>query len=55
MGITNLLKTYNPDILVITGHDGMIKRGTGYGDILNYRNSKYFIETVKRAKEYENT
>lgn len=51
--ITNLLKIYNPDVLVITGHDGMIKRGTGYSDLYNYRNSKYFIETVKKAKEYE--
>lgn len=24
--IKNLLKKYNPDILVITGHDGMIKK-----------------------------
>jgi spore coat assembly protein len=51
--IYNLLKIYNPDILVITGHDGMIKKGKGYNDIYNYRNSRYFIETVKKAKEYE--
>ena len=48
-----MLKIYNPDILVITGHDGMIKKGKGYNDIYNYRNSRYFIETVKKAKEYE--
>ena len=24
--VRNLLKKYNPDILVITGHDGMIKK-----------------------------
>ena len=24
--VKNLLKKYNPDILVITGHDGMIKK-----------------------------
>ena len=44
---------YNPDILVITGHDGMIKRGTGYDDIYNYRNSRHFINTVKEARRYD--
>lgn len=51
--VYNLLKIYNPDILVITGHDGMIKRETGYHDIYNYRNSKYFIETVREARRYD--
>ena len=51
--IYRLLKTYNPDILIITGHDGMIKRGTNYNDLYNYRNSKYFIETVKEARRYD--
>lgn len=51
--VYNLLKIYNPDILVITGHDGMIKRGTGYNDIYNYRNSRHFIETVKEARRYD--
>ena len=44
---------YHPDILVITGHDGMIKRGTDYHNIYNYRNSKYFIQTVKEARRYD--
>lgn len=48
-----LLQTYNPDILVITGHDGMIKRGRDYHNIYNYRNSKYFIQTVKEARRYD--
>ena len=51
--VYNLLKTYKPDILVITGHDGMLKKGYGYYDIYNYRNSKYFIATVKEARRYE--
>lgn len=51
--VYTLLQIYNPDILVITGHDGMIKRGTGYQDIYNYRNSKHFIETVKEARRYD--
>ena len=51
--VYNLLKTYNPDILVITGHDGMIKNTARYNDLYNYRNSKYFIETVKEARKYD--
>lgn len=51
--IYKLLQAYNPDILVITGHDGMIKRGTDYNNIYNYRNSKYFIQTVKEARRYD--
>lgn len=49
----NLLKIYNPDILVITGHDGMLRKGYGYYDIYNYRNSRYFISTVREARRYE--
>jgi len=52
--VMDLLNRYNPDILVITGHDGMIKNGTGYNDIYNYRNSKYFINTVRQAKKWVN-
>lgn len=51
--VYRLLEVYDPDILVITGHDGMIKRGTRYQDIYNYRNSRHFIETVKEARRYD--
>lgn len=51
--VYQLLQTYRPDILVITGHDGMIKRGRDYHNIYNYRNSKYFIQTVKEARRYD--
>lgn len=51
--VYKLLVVYNPDILVVTGHDGMIKNKTEYNNINNYRNSKYFIQTVKMARKYE--
>lgn len=51
--VYNLLKIYKPDILVITGHDGMIRKEIGYYDIYNYRNSRHFIATVKEARRYE--
>ena len=31
----------------------MIKKGKDYHDIYNYRNSKYFIQTVKEARRYD--
>ena len=51
--VYQLLEAYNPDILVITGHDGMIKRGARYPAIYNYRNSRHFIATVKEARRYD--
>ena len=50
--VKQLLMIYNPDILVITGHDGMIKNNA-INDIFNYRNSRHFIETVKQARKFE--
>lgn len=51
--VYSLLKVYSPDILIVTGHDGMIKKNVGYYDIYNYRNSKHFIDTVKEARRYD--
>ena len=51
--VYNLLSYYKPDILIVTGHDGMIRKGKSFNDIYNYKNSKYFIETVKEARRYE--
>ncbi len=53
MLVKTLLQKYTPDILVITGHDGMIKKGSGYNDIYNYRNSRYFINAVREARKWE--
>lgn len=52
--VKRLLEKYKPDILVITGHDGMLKNGTDFTDIYNYRNSLYFTKTVKMARDWEN-
>lgn len=50
--VKSLLDKYNPDILVITGHDAMLKKGTNYSNIYNYRNSKNFINTVQEARKW---
>lgn len=51
--IKRLLNKYNPDILVLTGHDGLKKDSGNIHSINNYRNSKYFIEGVKEARKIE--
>lgn len=54
--INKLLNEIYPDILVITGHDGILKNGSNdYSDIKNYRNSKHFIESVKEARRVESS
>lgn len=50
--IVNLVKEVKPDIVVITGHDGMIKGITDYINLSNYRNSKYFVEAVTALRAY---
>jgi spore coat assemly protein len=50
--VYELLKKYTPDILVLTGHDGLIKGKNNYKDINNYRNSRYFIQAVREARKF---
>ena len=50
-----LLNRYHPDILVITGHDAMLKNNTDKNNIYNYRNSRYFINAVKEARKWANS
>lgn len=50
--VRELLEKYNPDVLVITGHDAMLKNGMNYANIYNYRNSNNFIKTVKEARQW---
>ena len=51
--IQNLLKEYNPNILVITGHDAYYKKKNDISNIDNYQNSGNFINAVKKARKYE--
>ncbi len=53
--ILSLVKKYNPDIVVLTGHDGVLKDSKGMLDLNNYRNSKYFIESVKILRNYNSS
>ena len=51
--VNPLIDRYNPDILIVTGHDGMLKKGKLYEDLYNYRNSRYFAQTVINARKNE--
>lgn len=51
--IPKLLKQYDPDILIITGHDSYLKKKGKKDDLNNYKNSIYFCEAVKEARKYE--
>lgn len=46
--IHGLLEEFQPDIVVITGHDAYLKKKRG-----DYQNSYNFIEAVKEARKYE--
>ena len=48
LNIDRLIKKHNPTILVITGHDAYNKKNN------KYKNSKYFIETVKKSRKLLN-
>lgn len=51
--VVGLFKEHLPDILVITGHDGFIARINDRLSLDSYRTSKYFVETVKKARQAE--
>ncbi len=51
--IRKLLEEYNPNIVVITGHDAYYKRDGNENDIDVYKNSKNFILAIKEARKYE--
>ena len=51
--IVSKLKEYKPDILVVTGHDAYYKNKGGKKNLDNYKNSKNFVNVVKKAREFE--
>ena len=48
--IKGFLEKYNPDILVITGHDALYRKRRDNG---NYKNTYNFVKAVKEARKYE--
>lgn len=50
--IVDLVKEFKPDIVVLTGHDGVLKNTKDYLDLECYRNSKYYMDSVKALRNY---
>ena len=48
--IRQCLERYNPDILVVTGHDAMFKKRRNSG---SYKNTNNFIKAVQEARKFE--
>jgi spore coat assembly protein len=50
-----LLPQIKPDIVVITGHDGILKqrKGGGPSNLSSYKNSQNFVNAVQIARQYE--
>lgn len=51
--IKQLLEEYNPNILVITGHDAYYKKKGNINDINAYKNSFNFVKAIKEARKFE--
>lgn len=51
--IFDYLDEYNPNILVITGHDAYYKKKGDINNIDSYKNSANFVSAVKEARRFE--
>jgi spore coat assemly protein len=51
--LPHFLEMYHPDILILTGHDGLLRKGRDISNVFNYRNSEHFIRAARVARKYE--
>ncbi len=51
--IKDWLEEYNPNIIVITGHDAYYKKKGNQDDLNAYKNSNNFVNAVKEARKWE--
>ncbi|MCL6478796.1 MAG: sporulation peptidase YabG [Peptococcaceae bacterium] len=53
--VMDILIEHRPDMLVLTGHDGLVKdaKEEDYRDIKKYHNSQHFVNAVSMARRYE--
>lgn len=49
--VVDLLKKHRPDVLVLTGHDGLPKGAESAYDLDKYYSSRFFVEAVERARD----
>jgi spore coat assembly protein len=48
-----ILVVSKPDIVVITGHDGLYRNHQNKYDLASYKNSHHFVRAVQVARQYE--
>lgn len=53
--IVDLVKQVKPDIVIITGHDSIAKDIKDYTDLRNYKNSKYYVQSVVELRNYQSS
>ena len=53
--IVDLVKEIKPDIVVLTGHDSVIKDSKDYLNLDNYRNSRYYLKSVENLRNYNSS
>lgn len=51
--LARLLPQFHPDIVVITGHDGVLKQKQDLQQLGSYKNSLNFVNAVNVAREYD--
>lgn len=51
--IKPLLERVQPDILIITGHDGLLRKQSDRDFLRHYRSSSLYAKTIKQARLYE--
>lgn len=50
--LESLLKLHHPNILVITGHDGMNKKKSLLNEMDHYQNSQHYVKCIKLARKF---
>ena len=53
--IKDLILEYNPNIVVITGHDAYYRKRGSVDDLNFYKNSKHFVDAIHEARKVENS
>jgi len=48
-----LLLEYQPDIVIITGHDAYYKKKGDIHDLRSYKNTENFVKAVREARKFE--
>ena len=53
--VIELIRKYSPDILILTGHDALLKGDRNLSDPSSYRNTPYFLQAVKEARRIQSS